>query len=229
LTAGIGHSGSGDAEPASVLGPYPLRSLREKATARSGWARYQRRPCPRRSSSVEPASASGALAAAFHQSKADLDWLNARHRSLLRRCFPPVWPAAGEGEDLVGPQECGGQDRRVAQRVDLDGEAPRLTQWSTARAPAQRRAAVAREGATGGGQRTAVMKEASNEDDMGTGDGGRAAVMEGASTPGPREDAPVSGGDGAAWMLSGSTVGSCRRLLLGSTVGFCWDRPQAAR
>jgi hypothetical protein len=27
--------------------------------------------------------------------------------------------------------------------------------------------------------------------------------------------------------LSGSTVGSCRRLLLGSTVGFYWDRPSA--
>jgi hypothetical protein len=42
------------------------------------------------------------------------------------------------------------------------------------------------------------------------------------------------------WLLLGSTVGFCwdrpsalaridRRFLLGLTVGFCWDRPQAAR
>jgi hypothetical protein len=30
-----------------------------------------------------------------------------------------------------------------------------------------------------------------------------------------------------ARIMSGSTVGSCRRLLLGSTIGFCWDRPSA--
>jgi hypothetical protein len=30
-----------------------------------------------------------------------------------------------------------------------------------------------------------------------------------------------------AKQLLGSTVGSCRRLLLGSTVDFCWDRPSA--
>jgi hypothetical protein len=31
----------------------------------------------------------------------------------------------------------------------------------------------------------------------------------------------------ARLSMSGSTVGSCRRLLLGSTVGSCWDRPSA--
>jgi hypothetical protein len=64
---------------------------------------------------------------------------------------------------------------------------------------AGRGAAAAREGAPRGGQRTAVTKEASDEDDMGTRNGGHAAAKEGASMPGPGADAPARGAGGAAW------------------------------